>query len=136
MKKSLLIAFIIIVIALFIIFRPTKTVVNNTNQGTLVATVPYSCNAGKTITASYYDGATTTEVTPGQVPNPTGSVSLVLSDGRNMTLSQSVSADGTRYTNKDESFVFWSKGNGALVLENNQEKSYIGCILVAPDLGN
>jgi hypothetical protein len=35
-----------------------------------------------------------------------------------------------------ESFVFWSKGNGALVLENNEEKSYIGCVQVAKDPGN
>jgi hypothetical protein len=50
-------------------------------------------------------------------------------------LKQTISASGVRYANKDESFVFWNKGNGALVLENNVEKSYIGCVVLAPDPG-
>jgi membrane-bound inhibitor of C-type lysozyme len=50
-----------------------------------------------------------------------------------MTLLQTISADGVRYANTDDSFVFWSRGNGALVLENGQEKSYIGCIMVVPE---
>jgi membrane-bound inhibitor of C-type lysozyme len=50
-----------------------------------------------------------------------------------MTLPQTLSADGTRYANADESFVFWGKGNGALVLENGEEKNYIGCVLVSPE---
>jgi hypothetical protein len=44
-----------------------------------------------------------------------------------LDLNQTISADGARYANSDESFVFWSKGDGALVLENNVEKSYLGC---------
>jgi membrane-bound inhibitor of C-type lysozyme len=50
-----------------------------------------------------------------------------------MTLPQTISADGVRYANTDDSFVFWSRGNGALVLENGQEKFYIGCIMVVPE---
>jgi membrane-bound inhibitor of C-type lysozyme len=49
-----------------------------------------------------------------------------------MTLAQTISADGGRYANFDESFVFWSKGNGALVLENDKEKSFVGCVVSAP----
>jgi membrane-bound inhibitor of C-type lysozyme len=44
-----------------------------------------------------------------------------------MTLAQTISADGARYANFDESFVFWGKGNGALVLEGGEEKSFVGC---------
>ncbi len=95
------------------------------------ATVSYSCDAGKTITAVYYQGESTPSADPSQPPIPGGSVTVTLSDGRTMTLKQTISADGTRYANADESFVFWGKGNGALVLENNQSKSYIGCIQVA-----
>ncbi len=69
------------------------------------------------------------------MPLPSGSVKIVLSDGRNFDLPQTISADGGRYANSDESFVFWSKGNGALVLENNVEKSYIGCVVLAKDPG-
>jgi len=101
-----------------------------------INTILYACDAGKTITAVYYRGTSAPAPSPGQPPTPTGSVALTLSDGRIMTLPQTISADGTRYANVDESFVFWSKGNGALVLENNAEKSYIGCILVAPESAN
>jgi len=98
-----------------------------------INTVSYSCNSDKTIIAAYYEGVTKPPAGPDMPPTPGGSVALKLSDGRSMTLTQTISADGARYANKDESFVFWSKGNGAIVLENGQEKSFIGCILVAPE---
>jgi membrane-bound inhibitor of C-type lysozyme len=50
-----------------------------------------------------------------------------------MTLSRTYSADGIRYANADESFIFWGRGESALVLEDNAEKSYIGCIAAAPE---
>ncbi|MHB8860545.1 MAG: MliC family protein [Minisyncoccota bacterium] len=96
-----------------------------------IATAHYLCDAGKTLTASFYRGAAPTTPAPGRPPVPTGSVALTLSDGRLMTLAQTISADGSRYANADESFVFWSKGNGALVLENNQQKSYVDCMAIA-----
>jgi membrane-bound inhibitor of C-type lysozyme len=99
------------------------------------ASAYYACNAGKTITADFYNGTTTPPIVPGQPPVPTGSASIVLSDGRSMTLKQTISADGVRYANSDESFVFWTKGNGALVLENNQQQTYIGCVEVKSDPG-
>lgn len=94
--------------------------------------VSYSCNGGSTIDAVLSEGAAATSTTPDQPPTPTGSAEVKLSDGRTLTLPQTISASGVRYANADESFVFWSKGNGALVLENNVEKSYIGCVVVAP----
>lgn len=127
---SLLIGIIVVVIALGALWYYTRPQASAPEQP--IATVSYSCNQGKTITAVYYKG-TTIPGTNGQPPKPGGSVALTLSDGRTMTLPQTISADGIRYANADESFVFWSKGDGALVLENNQEKSYIGCIALAPD---
>jgi membrane-bound inhibitor of C-type lysozyme len=100
-----------------------------------IAQATYICNDNKTIDATFYKGKTQPTVQPGQPPIPTGSVKIVLSDGRNLNLSQTISADGARYANSDESFVFWSVGNSALVLENNVEKSYIGCIVEAKDPG-
>lgn len=100
----------------------------------LVAQVAYICNGDKTIDAAFYKGESKS-VEPGEPPIPSGNVKIVLSDGRSFSLPQTLSADGARYANSDESFVFWSKGNGALVLENNVEKSYIGCIILAKDPG-
>jgi membrane-bound inhibitor of C-type lysozyme len=95
----------------------------------LIAKVFYQCNDQKTIEASYYKGAPAPLPQPGEPPQPTGSIILVLSDGRQMTLPQTISGSGIRYANKDESFVFFSKGNTALVLENNQQdQTYTGCI--------
>jgi membrane-bound inhibitor of C-type lysozyme len=99
------------------------------------ATAYYQCNGNKSITAIFYKG-TPQPVLPGQPPIPTGSVEVKLSDGRDLSLKQTISADGGRYANPDESFIFWVKGNGTLVLENNSEKNYIGCLVVAPDPGD
>lgn len=98
-------------------------------------TFSYICNEDKTITATAYKGQPAPTPAPGEPPTPTGRANISLSDGRDLSLKQTISADGVRYANDDESFVFWNKGNGALVLENNVDKSYIGCILVAPDPG-
>jgi membrane-bound inhibitor of C-type lysozyme len=53
-------------------------------------------------------------------------VDLNLSDMRKMTLKQTVSASGARYANKDESFVFWNKGNNAFI-EERGKKTYDNC---------
>ncbi len=102
----------------------------------LINTFSYSCNGGKTISAAYYQGEDKPALGPDKPPVPGGSVTLAFEGGRSLTLHQTLSADGVRYANPDESFIFWSKGNGALVLENNEQKSYIGCIVVAPELAN
>src|SRR5581483_1288617 len=94
-----------------------------------IATATYSCSGGSGIVASYYDGSSTPATSSDMPPTPGGSVDVVLSDGRVMHLNQTISADGTRYANQDESFVFWSKGNEALVLENgNPSTAYANCI--------
>lgn len=58
---------------------------------------------------------------------------LTLSDGRILTLPQTISADGARYANPDESFVFWSKGSGATIVEDGWQNSYTGCTTEAPN---
>lgn len=92
-----------------------------------IAQAIYNCDEGKTIEAAFYKGDEAA-VQPGQPPVPTGSVKITLSDGRTFSLAQTISADGGRYANSDESFVFWDKGDTALVLENGVEKDYTGCV--------
>ncbi|MBU6214708.1 MliC family protein [Patescibacteria group bacterium] len=97
-----------------------------------IATIAFSCNSGKGIIAAFFDGPTKPAASPGEPPTPGGTVALLLSDGRSMTLAQTISADGGRYANADESFIFWEKGNSALVLEGGKEADYTGCIAIAP----
>ena len=77
-----------------------------------VATVNYACVDSKTIVATYY----------------ADKVGLVLSDGRSFSLPQVMTGAGTRYANKDESLVFWSKGDDAFLTEGDPEKpTYADC---------
>jgi membrane-bound inhibitor of C-type lysozyme len=67
--------------------------------------ISYSCAGNKTIKALYYGG---------------DKVELSLEDGRTFNLETAISASGARYTNDDESFVFWSKGSTAFVTEKGK----------------
>ena len=104
---------IIIIIALVVIAAGLALWRSNTSSTqpvTPITTVTYSCSAGKSITAAYYQGENKPAPSQGQPPVPGGSVALSFSDGRAATtLAQTISADGVRYANADESFVFWSK---------------------------
>lgn len=151
MKKNILIILAVIIVAVGGWYlsthpapqTPTQNGGNESANGEQpIATAHYQCDGRKTIDAAFYEGGAAPEVKPGEPPVPTGSAKVALSDGRTMSLHQTISADGGRYSDGDpmtqgsESFVFWSKGNGALVLENNEQKSYIGCITVKPNPGN
>ncbi|MEG6508629.1 MliC family protein [Methyloligella sp. 2.7D] len=73
----------------------------------------FKCDADKAIDATFYPD----------------SVALTLSDGRSMTLPQVISGSGARYANKDESFVFWNKGDTAFVTEGPDETmTFENCI--------
>lgn len=87
----------------------------------------FSCDGGKTITATFRKSDPIPAANPGDPPTPTGSVSLVLPDGKQVTLKQTLSADGVRYANSDDSFVFWIKGDSALVQIHGSEEEYANC---------
>ena len=78
----------------------------------VVGSAEFSCDKSKSIRAVFM----------------TNEAEITLSDGRTMNLSQAVSADGGRYANSDESFVFWTKGKGAFVNENGTT-TYANCIV-------
>ena len=79
---------------------------------TPVATATFKCHGGTSIEATFY----------------ANSVNLKLSDGRSLTVPQAMSASGARYANKDETFVFWNKGDTAFVTEGKDGKeTYSGC---------
>ena len=124
MKKIILLIIIILVIGGAITWKALEK--TNSPKAAPTAEAIFSCDGGKTIKASFYKGEIV-PVNPGEPPVPTGSIELELSDGRNLKLSQTISASGARYANSDESFIFWNKGDTALVLENNIEKNYTNC---------
>ena len=74
----------------------------------------FACSSGKTIEATFVNGVRS-------------SAKLVLSDGRALTLPQARSASGARYANKDESVVFWNKGDTAFI-EEAGKTTYEGCL--------
>jgi membrane-bound inhibitor of C-type lysozyme len=127
-KLTLIVVIAIAFVAGFYLFDYFKKTAASTVRAT------YLCREGKTIDVVFHNSEPKLGE-PGEPPIPTGSVNIVLSDGRKMKLGQTISADGVRYANKDESFVFWNRGSGALVLEDNVEKSYIGCVELAKDPG-
>lgn len=142
MKKSTKITLYVIVVIVIVALIAFKGH-SSTGSSTTIATVTYSCDKSQGIVATFYSGPTKPAAGAGQPPTPGGSALVKLSDGRTFTLNQTVSADGGRYSNGDpniaagqpgaETFVFWGKGNTALVLENNVQKDYTGCIALAPD---
>jgi membrane-bound inhibitor of C-type lysozyme len=80
---------------------------------TPTAVATFTCKGGKTIGASFY----------------ADKVELKLSDGRSLSLPQAMSGSGARYANKDESFVFWNKGNTAFITEGAAgEETYSDCV--------
>lgn len=80
---------------------------------TPVATAVFKCDGGKTIDATFY----------------ADSVDLKLSDGRSLKVPQAMSASGARYANKNETFVFWNKGDTAFVTEGKDGKeTFSGCV--------
>jgi membrane-bound inhibitor of C-type lysozyme len=96
--------------------------------------VYYQCAGGKQIKASFYKGPVIT-AKPNMPPVPSGKVELVLSDGRKMTLPQTISGSGIRYATSDESTVFWSKGESAFIDEKGSE-TYSDCEERIWTLGN
>lgn len=102
----------------------------------ITAQASYQCADGHTVQAVFMTRGPLPAVVPGQPPVSNAYVSLNLDDALGVTLPQAISADGSRYANPDESLVFWSKGNGALVLENGKESTYQNCIVVSEDPGS
>lgn len=130
--------FIILIILVTLVVAGTLRVYGPIHQNVdtnKVSSFSYSCDEGKTIEATYYQGENKPSPNKDMPPTPSGSVSFKLSDGRQITLMQTISADGVRYANTDDSIIFWSKGRGVLFIEN-EKQNYTGCIEVVKNPGN
>ena len=108
MKKILLGILIVIIIGLglYYVYQKSTQKISTIKDSvaTVINTTTFNCAENKNIQTKFFKD----------------SVSLVLSDGRDMTLPQVISASGARYANSDESFVFWNKGDTAFVTEGDK----------------
>ena len=125
----LVVILVLVVIAGFFFGRLPRTLVPPPSTPPIFAT--FLCGEGKSIFATFAQGTPKT-ASPGERPVQSGSVTLVFSDGRSTMLPQTVSADGGRYANADESIVFWNKGSGVLLTE---QSATTHCVEVVKDPG-
>lgn len=129
MKKTSFIALVTLLLLLTgVMYIAYKAKSNPTPQVT-AKSATYICKDNKIVGAKFYTQVFPVPNAPkeGQPPIPTGSVDVTLSEGRSMHLLQTISGSGVRYANNDESFIFWTKGSGAIILEDNEEKTYVDC---------
>ena len=118
---------------------PTPVVVipaATTTPPRVVAEASYVCDMSHTVKAVFMEStAAAAQLTPDAPPTPTGQVSLTLDTAPAVVLPQTISADGARYGTENGPLVFWSKGSGALVLQNGAENTYTNCIVVKDNPG-
>lgn len=123
----IVLALILIAVLCVVVFGYFSRGANKKDDGLkLVSSVSYLCDGKKTIKADYYNGPVIS-AKAGEMPIPSGKVNLDLNDGRKMSLNQTISASGIRYATDDEKIVFWSKGEGAFMTENDKE-TFSNCI--------
>ncbi|MFH0739620.1 MAG: MliC family protein [bacterium] len=138
MKKIYIAVVVLLILGIatwiYIIAQPKPAIAPVVPANTPISQVDYLCSDGKTINAKYYQGEKAPQAQPGEMPTPTGSVKIVLSDGRQLALPQTISGSGIRYATASEAVIFWSKGNGSFIMENNVQ-TYSGCIALAKDSG-
>ncbi|MEY3288427.1 MAG: hypothetical protein RLZZ419_669 [Pseudomonadota bacterium] len=108
MKKT---AFFIVFVALLINISLCFSYQKASPENTVVTAATFSCAEKKTIQALFFEDK----------------AELTLSDGRHLLLLHAISASGARYTNTDESLVFWNKGNTAFIEEGNNS-TFKDCI--------
>lgn len=101
---------IITVFAIYLVIRGDKPITTDSASSISQApdekiTAEFTCSNSESIKAEFVNGENSY-------------VNLSLSDGRTLTLSSAVSADGARYANTDESIVFWNVGDTATLQED------------------
>lgn len=104
--------FLILFVCVFVLWKWT-----NIGRPPLLGQGFFVCDGNKTIDARFYADR----------------VFVTMSDGRKMKLPQGVAASGARYVNKDESVVFWNKGDTAFVTEGLPAvQTFFNCEIVKP----
>ena len=122
-KLIVVVVLLVLAVSYWYFFRPALPLAplsgDSSSQNDNVISAMFTCAGGKAIGAEFSGDM----------------VALSLSDGRNLTLPHALSADGARYANADESFVFWNKGNTAFIQENGKN-TYTDCVTATAEEGN
>ncbi len=99
------------------LLNPAPVQLQQQNQANnKITNASFACDNNKTINAFFFNEK----------------VELTLSDKRNLLLLQGISASGARYTNTDQSIVFWNKGDTAF-MEENGKNTYENCLIGQPE---
>jgi len=133
MKKTLNILLGILFVSLMVVLWYTE--IRKTSPPNIhVTTATYYCKNNIVLGVKFYDTILPDDspVVPGTPPTPSGYADISLGNGKSLRLLRTLSASGVRYATTDDSFVFWSKGTGAIILEQGREKNYIDCEQKAP----
>jgi membrane-bound inhibitor of C-type lysozyme len=91
----------------------TNQEIKQQQEENIINKVTFSCADNKKIKATFFKNNT---------------VALELSDGRSFNINQTISGSGARFANSDESFIFWTKGDGAFIDENG-EMTFKDCLV-------
>lgn len=129
MKGSL----VIVLFFVFIWYGFFRQYISQTTE-TATGNAMYICDGGKSINAVFYDKKSSIYINSVGAPMPEGKAQIALNDGRSFSLPQTVSPEGVRYALGDESFVFWTNGNKAVISEKDMPNNYVGCIRIANQL--
>lgn len=137
MKKILILVAVLVIVFIvgyvaYISSKSSAPIVVETPEKELklLNKVTFICQEKKLIEAGFFEDISR-EPSTSTPPLPPGVARVSFIDGRTFELPQTISADGARYANTDESFVFWNKGNGVMILENGAEKEYKGCVILS-----
>lgn len=113
-RLSQAVALCLFIIVFFIGMAIGKQVGIHAVVGPVINDVVFLCDEGKSIHALFYGRA----------------VQVQLPESPRMFLVQTISGSGVRYANTDESFVFWNKGDQALIMRDNQmDLSFKNCTI-------
>jgi len=128
MKRMVPLLAIVTIIGAVIFFATHTPVPPASIEQAPVAAAVYTCDSNRYISAAFYEGPEAPEPLPGQPPTPTGWLEVSFDGSASTTLAQTLSADGARFANEDESLIFWNKGNEALIMHgNNMDLEYTNC---------
>ncbi len=115
-RFSQLVAVVLFVVVFFIGFCLGRRFENNFILGVPSNSAEFTCLDNKKIEADFYENF----------------IHLEIGVWDDVYLPQTISASGARYASKDESIVFWNKGNTAFVTEGNPNNiTYKDCVIIS-----